>query len=312
MIKTAEHWCVIDLENKGNDIENYEKNIEIGICSPHYITENIVYHIWLNIVCTKNGDVFILDNTKQLFFKRADKEHIERYKSTERKLLKEFFVDIRKILLKQEYQNPNETCILFENVNKLEKILVPLTANEQRLAKAKERNEQRLVTTKKQIEQATANNENIVNQKAVELSQVLRTTKDKDNAQATHILYTIASILSHSKLNKLNSKETTYNETNVELKNDIAKAIDRNGNGTKYETTLEQLNNLYVVKYNKDGERLIECTDKRQAQEIEKRLVSLANNDGMDIIQDAIVKLWYYIDKAIKKYGIANLTDTIL
>ncbi len=184
--------------------------------------------------------------------------------------------------------------------------------NEQRLAKAKERNEQRLATTKEQIKQATANNESIVNQKAVELSQVLRTTKDKDNAQATHILYTIASILSHSKLNKLNAKETTYNATNVELKNDIAKAIDRNGNGTKYETTVEQLNKLYVVKYNKDGKRLIECTDKRRAQEIEKRLVSLANNDGIDIIQDAVLKLWYYIDKAIKKYGIENLTDTIL
>lgn len=186
------------------------------------------------------------------------------------------------------------------------------TANEQRLAKAKERNEQRLATTKKQIEQVTANAENIVNQKAIELSQVLRTTKDKDNAQVTHILYTIASILSHSKLNKLNAKETTYNATNVELKNDIAKAIDRNGNGTKYETTLEQLNKLYVVKYNKDGERIIECTDKRQAQEIEKRLVTLANNDGMDIIQGAILKLWHYISVAIEKYGIENIPDTIL
>ena len=62
------------------------------------------------------------------------------------------------------------------------------TANEQRLAKAKERNEQRLATTKEQIEQVTANTENIVNQKAIELLQVLRTTKEKDKAQVTNIL----------------------------------------------------------------------------------------------------------------------------
>lgn len=182
-----------------------------------------------------------------------------------------------------------------------------------KIEQAKARNEQRLASTKANIEQASTNNDNIINAKAVEIIQTLKTTHDINNATITNDLYIIASVLCHSKLKALNNDTKTYNENNVELKKAIAQIIDTdNGNGTKYGTKLETLNSLYITRYNNDGEKIVVCTDEKRARQIEQEFAELTDNSGLPIVHDAIVKIWYYLNKAVDKYGMDNMPDTAL
>lgn len=178
-----------------------------------------------------------------------------------------------------------------------------------RQERAKQTNEKRLTQTKEQIERQ-AKEKSIINEKAIEMIEILKQTKDKNNKQFTDILYLIPTVLLHSKINRL--QDLAYSDTNRELKQAISKIMNDNGNGTKHEQYMKALNDLYVTRYNENGEQVTICKDKEQAQQIEKLIVNLVNNDGLNIIHFAVLKLWHYIEKAISEKGIENIETDIL
>ena len=181
-----------------------------------------------------------------------------------------------------------------------------------RLENAQARNERRLASTKSQIEQATSNEQSIINIKAIEIMQILKKTKDINNKTVLKDMYLIAIVLCQSKLKRLNSKDSTYNEHNAQLKAEIYHATNNESNGLKYQQLVDALNNLYMTEYDKNGNAITVCTDKKQASDIEKRLAKLTDFDNAsDILQSAICKLWQYINKAIEQ-GLDNIQDSYL
>ena len=173
------------------------------------------------------------------------------------------------------------------------------TKETKRQMQVKENNIKRLATTKESIEKATKELDNIVNAKAIETMQTLK-QYGKESRQFTNVAQQLCTILVQSKLKRLYNNERTSNEQQRRLKAEISAYMDRNGNGNKIQIALEELESLYITRYNKEGKKETICTNKQLAQSIEKKIVelsSIGNNGGHDLVQDAFVKLWHYISK---------------
>ena len=169
-----------------------------------------------------------------------------------------------------------------------------------RQQQAQANNQKRIATTKANIEKATQDIDNIVNAKAIETIQILK-QYGKESRQFTDIAQQLCTILVQSKLKRLYNNENTSNEQQRITKAKISAYMDKDGHGNRIQTALDELQKLYVVRYNKDGERVTVCTDKKTAQAIEKKIVdltALGNDGGHDLPQDAFLKLWDYITKA--------------
>lgn len=176
----------------------------------------------------------------------------------------------------------------------------------------KAKNEQRILQSAEKLKSITDNSNNIVNVKAIEIMQRLKETKNVNDTVFVNLCYSLATILIQSKLKSLNGNEKTFNENNVELKKEIAIITNTNGNGLKYDTYIKTLNELYYKEYNQNGDVVIKCKDKKQAQQIEKQLAQLNQfESGLELLQDITVKLFAYINQALEK-GIENASDTFL
>lgn len=166
-----------------------------------------------------------------------------------------------------------------------------------RQEQAQASNIKRLATAKANIDKATQDNENIINVKAVETITALK-EHGKESRAFTDISQQLCCILVQTKLKRLYNNENTSNETQRRIKASISAYMDTNGHGNRIQTALDELNKLYVVRYNKDGEKETICTDKKQAQAIEKKIIeytSIGNDKGHDLIYTAYLKLWDYI-----------------
>lgn len=166
-----------------------------------------------------------------------------------------------------------------------------------RQEQAQANNIKRLATAKANIDKATQDNENIINVKAIETMTALK-EHGKESRVFTDISQQLCCILVQTKLKRLYNNENTSNETQRRIKASISAYMDTNGHGNRIQTALDELNKLYVVRYNKDGEKETICTDKKQAQAIEKKIVeytSIGNDKGHDLIYTAYLKLWDYI-----------------
>lgn len=173
------------------------------------------------------------------------------------------------------------------------------TKETKRQKKATESNTKRLATTKANIEKATQESETLVNAKAIETMQALK-QYGKESRQFNNVAQQLCTILVQSKLKRLYNNGKTSSEQQRTLKAKISAYMDKNGNGNKIQTALDELEKLYITRYNQNGEKEIMCTDKKQAQEIEKKIIeysSIGNNGGHDLVQDALLKLWSYIKK---------------
>ena len=161
-----------------------------------------------------------------------------------------------------------------------------------------EKNKARIEQTAERLKGVTADKNNIVNKYAVDTIKTLK-KYGKNSAEFNKVSYTLCVILSQSKLKKLYNNENTSNEFQRKQRNNIAKATS--DGVLRINKYIEQLDKLYYTTYNKDGERVVNCTDKKQAQAIEKAIANLQYNTDIDIIQDTYLKLWEIID------GIENI-----
>lgn len=180
----------------------------------------------------------------------------------------------------------------------------------EQLAKAK--NEQRLTKTRKQIEKQIENQDNFINAKAIQTIQALK-QYGKNSKEFTSISMNLCKILVQSKLKRLYNNQQTSNEVHRIVKNNVTMYMD--DDGFKIEKYIEQLNNLYIITINKNGDTVVQCTDKKRAQDIEKAIIkisSIGNDHGHDLPFDAYLKLWEYIENATSHNNIENISDTLL
>lgn len=186
------------------------------------------------------------------------------------------------------------------------------TTTTKRQQQVEKKNKERILQSAEKLQAITSNENNIVNIKAVEIMQRLKQCKDVNDLEFVNSCYSLVTILIQSKLKSLNKNERTYNENNVELKKQITIVTNTNDNGLKYNTYIQELNNLYYSEYNADGDIVVKCKDKKQAQQIEKRIENLNQfESGIDLIQEIILKLFYYINQAIEN-GLEKTKDTFL
>lgn len=168
-----------------------------------------------------------------------------------------------------------------------------------RQAQAQASNTKRLAITKASIDNATKDNKNIVNVKALETMQALK-QYGKESRAFTDVSQQLCTILVQTRLKRLYNNENTTNEQHRITKAKISAYMDKNGHGNRVQTAIDELNKLYIVKHNKNGEYITVCTDKQQAQAIEKKIAeytALGNDGGHDLIYSAYLKLWDYISK---------------
>lgn len=204
------------------------------------------------------------------------------------------------------------------------------TKTTKRIETIKANNEKRQQQSKEKIIQTSNNENSIVNKKAMEIVTLLKETKDKNNEQFTKELYNLASILIQSKIKHINNEQTNnnnnketsnkkgkietdkrYRKENQDLKNQVYQLFYHDNKNVKTETKdnnrllylvyIEQLDNLYITKYNTNGEKSIICTDKESEKNIMKKLTELTRlNNAMDMLQDIVTELWYYIQNELE------------
>lgn len=169
-----------------------------------------------------------------------------------------------------------------------------------KIAKVQERNEERIKKALAKINKGTENIEKIINAKAVEVIQTLR-QYGKNSKQFTDVSQQLCSIMVHSKLKSLYHNDETSNEQLRKVKVQVTAYMGTDGMGTRTEKAIEELNGLYTYTYNKNGDRVMKCTDTKRAQKISSDIAnisSIGNNGAHDIIQDTYIKLWSYLQVA--------------
>lgn len=183
----------------------------------------------------------------------------------------------------------------------------------------KQNNERRKVKSKEKILSTIANNENIVNKKAIECITILKTTKDKNNEQFTNNLYQLASIIIQSKLKNIQKDDKKYREETALLKSQIGQLFhhskDEFNNIPQRNVYLQQLENLFVVGYNKNGERVVTCKNKEEEKKIIQRLEKMTRLEtAEELLQDIVCMLWKYIAETLEKisYNYDELETDIL
>lgn len=173
------------------------------------------------------------------------------------------------------------------------------TKTTKRIEKAKASNEKRIAKTREQIEQQASNKDNFINAKAIETIQALK-QNGHNSKEFVSKSQNLCKILVCSKLKRLYNDPKRSNEMHRQVKNQVSQYMD--DDGTRIEKYIEQLNDLYIITYNANGDRLVKCLDTKLAQDIEKAIVrvsAIGNDDGHDLCGDAYLKLWYYIEQAI-------------
>ena len=181
-----------------------------------------------------------------------------------------------------------------------------------RIETAKANNAKRIAKTREQIEQQTSNTDNFINAKAIETIQALK-QHGHNSKEFTSKSQNLCKILVLSKLKRLYNNEKTSNEMHRIVRNQVAQYMDENG--TRIETYLQQLEKLYYTTYNTQGDKIIKCKDKTQAQEIEKqitKIASIGNDNGHDLLTDAYLKLWEYIYNEMSTKALDEIADNLL
>lgn len=150
-----------------------------------------------------------------------------------------------------------------------------------------------------------ANNDNIVNTLAHDLTKLYQEGQS-NKEQFTNKLYTLAKILCHAKLNRLNSSENTWTSYTEELANMLCRTMFTDIDGEtvyiseKYNVLEEELNNLYFVTYDCNGEEVIKCKDKEHAKDIQKAMSDMSQSlisldNANELLQEAVAELWQYL-----------------
>lgn len=179
------------------------------------------------------------------------------------------------------------------------------TKTTKRIEQLKKNNEKRKEKSKEKIIQTINNTESTVNKKAVECVTILKETQDKNSPEFTTCLYQLSSIIIQSKLKNINKDDKKFREETAQLKNELGQlfyhSTDNNNNTPLRNIYLNELNSLYITTYNSNGDRVTKCTDKQKEKKILKDLENLTRLESAEeILQDIVLKLWYYIEKELK------------
>lgn len=167
--------------------------------------------------------------------------------------------------------------------------------------KAIARSKEQVAKTTAKIE-AVSNLDTITNQKANETMQAYL-THGKASDEFGKCLIELASIIAHCKLNQLINNDETYRQEFNTFKRDITIS-------NKYFQYLATLETLFETRYNKNGDRVTVCTDKKRATQIFKLIENLSNNIGCDLVGDCYTRILATLDR-FEKQG-ETITETTL
>lgn len=116
-------------------------------------------------------------------------------------------------------------------------------------------------------------------------------------------LIELASIITHCKLNNLLEKDETFKKEFYKFKSDI-------NNQKRYFECIKTLETLFKTSYNANGDIKVICIDNKRKQAIYKEIEKLSHWDGVDLVQDCILKLLQCIRDAESKGK--TMTETLL